>query len=301
MRVMPVLGAHMSTAGGVSTSLDRAERIGCAAVQIFTKSNRRWFEKPLDPREIARFRGLAPGIGLRHLVSHAGYLINLASADMEVRRRSMQSMYDELVRAERLGIPWVVLHPGSHGGTGEDMGIRRVAVSLQILLRRTLGFKTGVLLETMAGQGTCIGWKFEHLEHIRRALRPASRVGICVDTCHIFAAGYDIRARAGYEAVIAELDRVIGIRHVKLFHLNDSVKPFGCRVDRHEHIGKGEIGAAAFGFLLNDQRFSGLPMVLETPKGPEMKEDVMNLRKLRSLIRRRLARRAAKSLAEVSG
>ena len=286
----PFLGAHVSVAGGVSVGLERAERIRCEAAQIFAKNNKCWREAPLEATEVRRFRDRARAFGRRNLVSHAGYLINLCGSDRDIHRRSMASMQDELVRAETLGLAWVVLHPGSHGGRGEAWGLGRVAESLTRLLKKTAGFRAGILLETTAGQGNSLGWKFEHLRSLRRAVRSklgaagARRLGVCVDTCHIFAAGYEIRSRRGYEATMSELDRAVGLRAVRAFHLNDSLRGLGSRVDRHEHIGRGEIGLDAFRFLLNDRRFGGLPMVLETPKGPDMKEDVMNLRTLRGLL-----------------
>lgn len=243
-------------------------------------------EPPLDPEQVRQFRARAARFGRGNLVSHAGYLINLAASDEEILRRSIESMSDELVRAESLGLSWVVLHPGSHGGRGEEWGLERVSASLAAVLKKTRGFKVGILLETTAGQGNSLGWKFEHLRAIYRRLKRPKRIGFCVDTCHIFAAGYELRTRRGYERTMDELGRLVGVRNVKAFHLNDSLRGLGSRVDRHEHIGKGEIGTGAFRFLLNDPRFAGLPMVLETPKGPDMKEDVMNLKKLRGLFQR---------------
>ncbi|MBI4178219.1 deoxyribonuclease IV [bacterium] len=283
---MPYLGAHVSVAGGVSTGVDRAGKISCEAFQFFAKNNKCWMEPPIDPEEIARFRSKASGYPREFLMSHAGYLINLASSNPDVHRRSIESMRDELVRAAALGIGWVVLHPGSHTGLGEERGIRQIVESLQRLLDETRDFRIGILLETTAGQGTSIGCAFEHIAAIRHGLRPARRVGVCVDTCHIFAAGYELRTRDGYESTMKQLDAVIGLRWVKAFHLNDSLKGLGSRVDRHEHIGKGEIGLSGFRFLMNDPRFAALPMVLETPKGPDMAEDVLNLRTLRRLMGR---------------
>ena len=283
---MPFLGAHVSTAGGVCSSLDRAEKIQCEAMQIFAKNNKCWLDRPMDEQEAARFRKGSSVFPKGFVVSHAGYLINLAAGDEDIHRKSVESMLDEMTRAESLGIRWVVLHPGSHGGRGEEWGIPRVIHSLQTVLDRTKSFKAGILIETTAGQGNALGWKFEHIAEIRRALKPSRRVGVCVDTCHIFAAGYELRTREGYDSTIRALDALIGIKNVKLFHLNDSLKGLGSRVDRHEHIGRGEIGLDGFRFLMNDRRFSNLPMVLETPKGPDMKEDVINLKTLKGLIRR---------------
>jgi deoxyribonuclease-4 len=278
------LGAHMSIAGGVSRGLERADQIEIDAVQIFTKNNNRWFESPLKPEEVERFRRRASRFGRDNLISHAAYLINLAAPDEEVHKRSLDALYDELIRAEALGLSWVVLHPGSHVGRGEEWGIKRVIGALNHILERTKGFRVGVLLETTAGQGSNLGYTFKQLALMRKKVAQPKRVGICVDTCHIFAAGYDLRDLKSYRASLAELDRTIGLKHVHAIHLNDSQKPLGSRVDRHAHIGEGEIGLAGFSFVMNDARLAHLPMVLETPKGPDMKEDVENLSRLRDLI-----------------
>lgn len=278
------LGAHMSVAGGVSRGLERAASIRIDAVQIFTKNNNRWFESPLKPEEVESFQRRAARFERRNLISHAAYLINVASPDEEVHKRSMDALYDELFRAEALGLSWVVLHPGSHIGKGEEWGIKRVITSLNSVLERTRGFGVGILLETTAGQGSNLGYNFKQLALMRRKVAFPKRVGICVDTCHIFAAGYDIRDLKSYKACIAELDKVIGLAHVHALHLNDSMKPLGSRVDRHAHIGDGEIGLEGFAFIMNDERLAHLPMVLETPKGPDMKEDVENLKRLRDLV-----------------
>jgi deoxyribonuclease-4 len=274
----------MSVAGGVSRGLERAESIQIDAVQIFTKNNNRWFESPLKPEEVERFQRRATRFERANLISHAAYLINVASPDEDVHKRSMDALYDELFRAEALGLSWVVLHPGSHVGKGEEWGIKRVITSLTQVLERTKGFNVGILLETTAGQGSNLGSNFKQLALMRRKVAHPKRVGICVDTCHIFAAGYDIRELKSYKACIAELDKVIGLGHVHALHLNDSVKPLGSRVDRHAHIGDGEIGLEGFAFIMNDERLAHLPMVLETPKGPDMKEDVENLKRLRDLV-----------------
>lgn len=278
------LGAHMSVAGGVSRGLERAATIEIDAVQIFTKNNNRWFESPLKPEEVENFRRLASRFERRNLFSHSAYLINVAAPDEEVHKRSLDALYDELFRAEALGLSWVVLHPGSHVGKGEEWGIKRVITSLSQVLERTKGFHVGILLETTAGQGSNLGYNFKQLALMRKKVSNPKRVGICVDTCHIFAAGYDIRDLKSYTACMEELDKVVGLGHVHALHLNDSVKPLGSRVDRHAHIGEGEIGLEGFAFFMNDPRLSHLPMVLETPKGPDMKEDVENLNRLRDLV-----------------
>ncbi len=273
----------MSVAGGVSQGLARARQIGIEAVQIFTKNNNRWQEKPLDPGEVARFREAAAGFRRELLVSHAGYLINLASADAALHARSVEAARDELDRAEALGLSWVVLHPGSHLGTGEDAGLARIAAALSQLLSATESYSAGFLVENTAGQGSALGYRFEHLAYLVEEVQ-SDRLGVCIDTCHLFAAGYELRTSAGYRDTMSQLDSTVGLSRVGAVHLNDSKKPFGSRVDRHEHIGQGELGTDGFKYLLNDKRLRHLPMMLETPKGPEMLEDVENLKVLRSLL-----------------
>lgn len=277
------LGAHCSTEGGVSRALERGASIGCGAVQLFTKNNNRWFEKPLDPAEVRRFRAAARGFRRRFLISHDGYLVNLASPRREVLEKSLVSFADEIRRADLLGIPWVVTHPGAHLGTGETGGLARVARSLDLVFAETRGSRALVLLETTAGQGTSLGWRFEHLAEIIARSRHPERLAVCVDTCHVFAAGYEIRTPEGYERTMRDLVRLVGLRRIRAFHLNDSARELGSRVDRHAHIGKGRIGLSGFRLLLRDARFADRPMVLETPKGKDMKEDVVNLRVLRRL------------------
>lgn len=277
------LGAHCSTQGGVTRALERGASIGCGAVALFTKNNNRWFEKPLDADEVRRFRKAAKAFRARYLISHAGYLINLASAKPDILEKSLASFADEVRRADALGLAGVVVHPGAHMGQGEDAGIARIAASLDAVFAETAGAKTRVLLETTAGQGTAIGHRFEHLAEIIRRSKSPERLGVCVDTCHIFAAGYEIRTERGYADTMRALVRIVGMRAIRAFHVNDSLREFGSRVDRHTHIGKGKIGLAGFRHLMNDARFADRPMVLETPKGDDMREDVVNLRRLRRL------------------
>lgn len=279
----PHLGAHMSVAGGVSQGLARARQIGIDAVQIFTKNNNRWQEKPLDPAEVARFREAAQEFKRALLISHAAYLINLASADAALHARSAEATRDELDRAEALGLSWVVLHPGSHLGTGEEPGLERIAAALSKILSDTSSYTAGILLENTAGQGAHLGYRLEHLSYLIERVG-SERLGVCIDTCHLFAAGYELRTPAGYKDTLDQLDRTVGLSRVGAIHLNDSKKPLGSRVDRHEHIGEGELGTDGFRYLLNDQRLRHLPMVLETPKGAEMLEDIQNLKVLRSLV-----------------
>lgn len=277
------LGAHCSAQGGVSRALERAAAIGCGAVQLFTKNNNRWFEKPLADDEVKRFRRAARGFRKGFLFSHDAYLINLGSPRPAVLKNSLRAMADEIRRADALGLAGVVMHPGSHLGKGEEWGIARIAKSLDEVLAETKGAKSRVWLETTAGQGTNLGHRFEQIAEIMSAVCTPERLGVCVDTCHIFAAGYDIRGPKEYAATMRELIRLVGMRNIRAFHLNDSQRELGSRVDRHAHIGEGMIGLEGFRHLMNDERFAKRPMVLETPKGPDQKEDVENLARLRGL------------------
>jgi len=281
---MKLLGAHMSITGGVDNAVHRASEAGCDAVQLFTRNSNQWRARPLDPDEVARFRSSQIEKGISPAVAHGSYLINVASPDPALFRRSCLALGEELDRCETLGIPFLVIHPGSHMGAGEAEGIARVASALDRVLEERPSHKVEILIETTAGQGQCVGHRFEHLRDILGAMRSEGRVGICVDTCHVFAAGYDLRTAETYEAVMADFDRVVGIRRVKALHLNDCKKDLGCRVDRHEHIGRGFLGLEPFRLLLADLRLDGLPMLLETPKGTDLKEDRENLAVLRSLM-----------------
>ncbi len=281
---MPLLGAHMSVAGGVSKALERGQSIGCDTIQIFTRNNNRWVSKPLDPDEIERFHQQVKATGIWPVFSHAAYLINLASPRDDLWEKSIEAFIDELVRAEKLRLLGVVLHPGSHMGEGEEVGIARIAAALDRCHEATEGFRTLTLLEVTAGTGDHLGYRFEQLAEIRARVKHPDRIAFCFDTCHAFAAGYDFRTREGYEAVMEEFDRVLGLERLKAFHFNDSKHPFASRKDRHEHIGHGYIGLDGFRWIVNDPRFQQVPMVLETPKSKDMHEDVENLRVLRSLI-----------------
>lgn len=281
---MPLLGAHMSVAGGVSKALERGRSIGCDTIQIFTRNNNRWHSKPIAPEEIERFREQVKTTGIWPVFSHAAYLINLASPDDALWEKSIAAFIDELERAEALGLMGVVLHPGSHMGSGEAVGIARIATALDRCHEATEGIQALTLLEVTAGTGDHLGYRFEQLAAIRERVKHPERVAFCFDTCHAFAAGYDFRTREGYEEVMALFDRVLGLERLKAVHLNDSKYPLGSRKDRHEHIGKGHIGLDGFRWLLNDPRLQDIPMVLETPKSPDMHEDVENLRVLRSLV-----------------
>ncbi len=281
-----LLGAHMSIQGGVDRALVRGQRAGCLAVQIFTRGNNQWHSPPLSDEEIEQFRQQRVATGIGPVFAHDSYLINLASSDAAIHGRSMVAMRDELQRAAILGLSYVVMHPGSHKGLGEEAGIERIAASIRALLAES-DPSVMLLLENTAGQGTSVGCRFEHLAAIIEQVGGAAeRVGVCIDTCHTYAAGYDISTPDGYARTFDEFDRVVGLRRIKAFHLNDSKKGLGCRVDRHEHIGQGALGLEAFRCLMNDARFAGLPMVLETPKGDEdgSVEDIKNLEVLRGLI-----------------
>lgn len=275
-----LLGAHEGIAGGVSKAFARAEADGADCLQIFTRNARGWAAKPLEDEEVARFRAEARRTRKR-TAAHSSYLINLAAPEDEIRRKSWDALADELGRCETLGIPALIFHPGSN--PDEEEGLRLVAEGMSQALTRAPG-KTKLLVETTAGQGTSLGSRFEELAAIRERVPGAvrRRVGVCVDTCHVFAAGYDITTEDGYEQTIAELDRLLGLSLVQAFHLNDSKKPLGCRVDRHEHIGEGAMGLAPFRRLVNDARFSEVPGFVETES--RWKE---NIEVLRSLVDRR--------------
>lgn len=278
----PLLGAHESVAGGLHRALKRLQQVGGEALQIFTRNQRQWNPKPLSAEEIAQFQAAWEQYGKPPVTSHASYLINLASSKEELSAKSIAAFAAELQRCHELGIPSVVIHPGSHGGDGKEIGLTRFVSALDRAIAASSG-EVLVLLETTAGQGTSLGSSFEELAFILQQSRYPRRLGVCVDTCHIFAAGYDIRTEATYGQTLAEFDRLVGIELIRFFHLNDSKQKLGSRVDRHAHIGKGEIGIEGFRLLLNDPRFSGFPMTLETDKGEDLQEDRDNLRVLRDL------------------
>lgn len=277
----------MSIAGGVHLSLERGLSIGCHAVQLFVKSNNQWKARRLTEEEITLFKKLRRKFRANFLLAHTSYLINLASPDPAILKKSRKSMLEEMKRSETLGIPYLVLHPGSHRGAGEQQGIRTIAESLNFVLSRTGGSRLKILLETTAGQGNTIGHTFEQLAGIIEGVEDDKRIGICYDTCHSFAAGYDLRTHRAYNKTFRAFDRILGLERLMAFHLNDSLKELGSRRDRHTHIGKGELGLAAFSLLVNDGRFLNRPMVLETPKGPDMEEDITNLAVLRGLRKKR--------------
>ena len=280
----PLLGAHMSIAGGVDKSLLLGKSVDCDAIQIFTKSSRQWAAKPYTKEEIGLFDLNRKATGITKVIAHDSYLLNLGSPDDALRKRSVAAFVDELERCEILGVSNLVAHPGSHVGAGEVEGIKTIARSLDEVHTACPGYNVKVTLEITAGQGSNLGYRFEQIGNIADATRESDRLRVCFDTEHAFAAGYDIRTREGYERTFAEFDETIGLKLLAAFHLNDSKKELNSRVDRHEHIGKGHIGVEGFRLLLNDRRFWDLPMCLETPKGPDLAEDRENLTLLRSLI-----------------
>jgi len=277
------LGAHMSIAGSVDLALSRARETGCNAVQIFVTSPNRWSFRKFSREEVKSFREKSRSFRKEFLVAHSSYLVNLASPDRYLFSRSMRSLIDQLKRTTRLGIEYFVIHPGSHRGQGVQMGIERIASALTEIIS-AIGKKAPmILLETTAGQGNSIGSRFEEISEIIARCRFPEKLGACFDTCHVFAAGYDIRTEKTFEDTLRRFDRTIGLSKLLVFHLNDSLKGLGERIDRHTHIGKGKIGPTCFKLLVNDERFKDRPMILETPKGPDNKYDLMNLKILRSL------------------
>jgi deoxyribonuclease-4 len=284
----PLIGAHMSVAGGLTLGIERALNLRTRAVQIFTKNASRWNAKALEAEESAAFRSAWEGSGLAPVIAHGSYLINLASPDPVLRRKSIEGLVDELQRAEALGIEGLVVHPGAHMGSGVEAGCDRVAESIGIA--RSLAPAPGVriLLEAVAGQGTTLGRRFEELTRIRDAVEAdggiRDGIGVCFDTCHVHAAGYDLITERGVEATFEEFDAVLGLGTLRLFHLNDSKNERGSRVDRHEHLGRGRIGPVAFARILRDPRFHAVPKLLETPKGADgVVMDRRNLAFLRRL------------------
>lgn len=287
---MPILGAHQSIAGGYYKSVETAHRLKCDCVQLFTKNNNQWQAKELTDEDVALFQAKLKELGVTHPLAHDSYLINLASPDKELWAKSVDAFVVEMLRAERLGIPYVVTHPGAHTTSSEEAGIAAVVRALDEVHRQTRGIKAKCLLETTAGQGSCLGRTFEQIAAMIDGVKDPDRLGICVDTCHIFAAGYPLGTEKDYQATMRALDKTVGLKLVKAFHLNDSVKPLGSRVDRHAHIGKGMIGKDAFRLLVNDKRFAKVPMYLETPKGNAQEQaagkfDKMNLRTLRGFVK----------------
>lgn len=280
---MLMLGAHISVSGGLDQAFSRGESIGCTTMQIFTKSNRQWACKPLTQKEIAAFKKTWQDSFIQDVVVHAAYLINIASANPEVIEKSTNALIQELSRCEQLGIPYLVLHPGSNKKSSKEESLTQIAQQLDKAIESVPG-NAMILLETMAGQGSNLCSQFEEIAAVHKALRNKNRVGVCFDTCHAFAAGYDIQTKQAYENVWQLFDQTIGLELLKVIHVNDSKKELGSRVDRHEHIGEGKIGDESFSLLFNDQRFFSIPKILETPKD-DLAEDLKNMQKIVSLLR----------------
>lgn len=277
----PWIGAHFSIAGGLQKAIEAADEMKTGAVQIFTKPGGQWKAKPLAEAAVSRFRDAVEELGPFELAVHGSYLVNLASVDKALRKQSIEAFLEEIDRCETLGIPRLVFHPGAHLGRGDDAGLEMVADALHQCLSQTRGYQTRLLVENTAGQGSNIGYRLSHLAYLLDELGRSDRLRVCLDTCHLFAAGYDFRDEETYGALRAELEATVGLSSVDLFHLNDSKKPFGSRKDRHDNVGSGEIGNAGFGFFLKDPAFRSVPMVVETPVEEEgHQRDVTRLRRL---------------------
>lgn len=281
---MPVrlLGAHMPVNGGLASALTSGAEIGCTAVQLFTASPKQWHSPPLTEEEQRAYLDALEGVGIQFTCAHDSYLINLAAPDPKVLNASLRAFRHELERAHALRIPWVVTHMGAHLGTGEEAGLQRLVDSVRKLLDESEGLDAGIALETTAGQGTGLGYTFEQLGAVLSGVGEHPRLGVCLDTCHVFAAGYDLRTRDAYEALWEAFEQHVGLEHLKIIHCNDAKKTVGSRVDRHAHIGEGEIGLQPFRWLLNDPRLVHLPFILETPEAETMHR--RNLEVLQSLI-----------------
>ncbi|GBC63439.1 deoxyribonuclease IV [Desulfonema ishimotonii] len=280
-----LIGAHFSISGGLHNALYTARDYGCTALQIFTKNARTWKENTLSAGAIARFEAARRETGITAIASHASYLINLATPEPEKREMACHALTQELIRSSALAIPWVILHPGAHMGKGEDAGMARIADAVRAIFDAVPGVSPRLLLETTAGQGSGIGHTFDQLAALLEKIDAPDRTGICLDTCHIFAAGYDIRTAAVYGETMSRFDAVIGLEHLRVIHLNDSKKPLGAKVDRHAHIGDGEIGLTGFACLMNDPRLAHALKIIETPKEKGADWDAVNLARLRDLVR----------------
>jgi deoxyribonuclease IV len=279
-----LIGAHTSISGGVQNSVDLADKLNFSAMQIFSKNNNRWVAKAFTNEVTNEFKTKLSSSGIKFTVVHDSYLINLCSLREDLLEKSRAAFLDELIRCEQLGIPYLNFHPGAHGGTGEDEGIKLIAESLNFVHDKTKDFKTSSMLEVTAGQGSAVGYKFEHVRKIIDLVEQKARMSVCIDTAHIFAAGYDIRTPEAYEKTMKEFDDIVGLDRLQCFHINDSKKELGSRVDRHEHIGKGFIGLQGFKNIMNDKKLERVPKILETPKGKEQLEDVENIKVLLSLV-----------------
>ncbi len=283
-KTAPLLGAHMSVAGGLYTAFERAEKVGCTAMQIFTKNSNQWKDPVISPDDVAKYNEAKAKSNVKIVVSHDSYLINLCGASDALLHGSRKSFVQEIKRCEALEIKYLIFHPGAHTTMDRAQAVRLVADSLNYAHSETKSSGVVTLIETTAGQGTTLGSSFEEIAEMISGVKDQKRVGVCIDTCHIFAAGYDIRSKATYDKTMAAFDRTIGFDMLHTIHFNDAKKPLGSHVDRHEHIGKGEIGKAAFGIFMNDKRLTEIPKLLETPKGDDgYSMDIANLKVLRAM------------------
>ncbi|HEV8663417.1 MAG TPA: deoxyribonuclease IV [Candidatus Methylomirabilis sp.] len=279
-----LLGAHMSIAGGLPEAFSRGRAVGCDTIQVFTKNNNQWRARPLAEPEVKAFRAAQRESGIAPVLAHVSYLINIACPDRGLFQKSAAALRLEAERAERLGIPYLVLHPGAHLGRGVEEGVKRAAEALDIVHARTPGARVRILLETTAGQGTALGARFEELAALLARVVEPGRLGVCLDSCHVFAAGYEVRTAAGYRETLRAFDATVGLNRLQAIHLNDSKGDRGSRVDRHRHIGAGRIGREGFRQFVRDRRLRGMPMILETPKDDDfVRADRRNLRLLRAL------------------
>src|SRR3954468_20042319 len=279
-----LLGAHMSIGGGVHRAIERSRSIDCTAMQIFVKNNMQWFARPLEREEITAFLDHTQRKELPSAFARANCLINLAATNPQFHANSLRALSEELIRADQLQLPFLVMHPGAHLGAGEEAGLEKIIASLDAIWAVIPKVKTKSALETTAGQGSCLGDRFEHLAAIIENVREPERLCVCLDTAHVFEAGYDIRTEKGVKKTFREFDRIVGLKRLAALHLNDSKTDLGSRVDRHQHIGNGKIGLEAFRFIMRDRKLRKIPKVLETPKDKNLTEDIENMKVLRGLM-----------------
>lgn len=278
-----LIGAHMSTSGGLHNAIQHGISTGCSTIQIFTKNNNRWEQRPTTDEEAERFLDAQEASGIAPVISHTAYLINLATPNQDFHDKSIKALIDEIRRAEQLRIPDVVLHPGSPVDGSPEYGMKKIIDSLNICINKTPDARARIALELTAGQGSHLGYTFEQIAEMIAGVENKSRVSVCLDTCHIFAAGYDIRTKPEYDKTMKAFAKIVGLKQLKVIHLNDSIKDLGSRVDRHTHLGEGSIGADAFKFIMQDTRFARIPKLLETPKEDGYEDDKRNLALLRKL------------------
>ena len=281
-----IFGAHESIAGGVYKAIERGKQATCDTIQIFNKNNNSWKAAVLKPDDIDKYFKLIDELGVTVATSHTSYLINIASPDKTLFEKSINSLAEEMERCNTLKIPNLILHPGSHVGSGEKAGTKKVGIAINKLFKKLKNNKCTLLLECTAGQGTNLGYKFEQLAEMIDLTENKDHIGVCIDTCHIFSAGYPLIDLKDYKNTMKSFDNIIGLERLKIIHMNDSKKPFGEKKDRHEHIGKGFIGLEGFRNIVNDSRLKNIPLILETPKGDDLKEDIENLKILRGLVKK---------------